>query len=166
LPDLVKSRSGGFGLIGSGSGYLIDHPSSFNKSVDYRVVALIFNHMVELETPRLDAVFHALGDATRRHMLRDLAGGERTVGQLAQPFAISLAAASKHIKALENAGLIRREVRGRTHLCRLEPGPLASAHQWLAFYESFWTGRLDVLERLLRNEAAPKSSTPKKGDNQ
>jgi DNA-binding transcriptional ArsR family regulator len=118
--------------------------------------------MVELETPRLDAVFHALGDATRRQMLRDLAGGERTVGQLAQPFAISLAAVSKHIKALENAGLIRREVRGRTHLCRLEPGPLASAHQWLAFYESFWTGRLDVLERLLRNETARKSSTPKK----
>jgi DNA-binding transcriptional ArsR family regulator len=122
--------------------------------------------MVELETPRLDAVFHALGDATRRRMLRDLAGGERTVGQLAKPFAISLAAASKHIKALESAGLIRREVRGRTHLCRLEPGPLASAHQWLAFYESFWTGRLDVLERLLRNEAARKSPTPKKGDDQ
>jgi hypothetical protein len=57
-------------------------------------------------------------------------------------------------------------VRGRTHLCRLEPGPLASAHHWLAFYESFWTGRLDVLERLLRNEAARKSSTPKKGDDQ
>jgi DNA-binding transcriptional ArsR family regulator len=122
--------------------------------------------MVELETPRLDAVFHALGDATRRRMLRDLAGGERTVGQLAKPFAISLAAASKHIKALENAGLIRREVRGRTHLCRLEPGPLASAHQWLTFYESFWTGRLDVLERLLRNEAARKSSTPKRGDDE
>ncbi|TIP77266.1 MAG: winged helix-turn-helix transcriptional regulator, partial [Mesorhizobium sp.] len=81
--------------------------------------------MVELETPQMDAVFHALGDATRRHMLRDLAGGERTVSQLAEPFAMSLAAASKHIKTLENAGLIRREVRGRTHMCRLEPGPLA-----------------------------------------
>jgi DNA-binding transcriptional ArsR family regulator len=120
--------------------------------------------MVELGTPRLDAVFHALGDATRRQMLRDLAGGERTVGQLAQPFAISLAAASKHIKSLENAGLIRREVRGRTHLCRLEPGPLASAHHWLTFYEDFWTGRLDVLERLLRTGTPRKSSTPKKGD--
>ncbi|HEV7255095.1 MAG TPA: metalloregulator ArsR/SmtB family transcription factor [Mesorhizobium sp.] len=108
--------------------------------------------MVELETPRLDAVFHALGDATRRRMLRELAKGERTVGQLAEPFAISLAAASKHIKALENAGLIRREVRGRTHLCRLDPGPLASAHQWLSTYERFWTDRLDALERLLREE--------------
>lgn len=85
-------------------------------------------------------------------MLRELAGGERSVGQLAEPFAISLAAASKHIKALENAGLIRREVRGRTHLCRLDPGPLASAHQWLSVYERFWTDRLDVLERLLREE--------------
>ena len=95
-------------------------------------------------------------------MLRDLAGGERTVSQLAQPFAISLAAASKHIKSLENAGLIRREVRGRTHLCRLEPGPLASAHQWLGFYERFWSGRLDILERLLREEDARASSAPKK----
>src|SRR6476619_1877543 len=99
--------------------------------------------MVELETPQMDQVFHALGDATRRHMLRDLAGGERTVGQLAQPFAMSLAAASKHIKTLENAGLIRREVRGRTHLCHLEPGPLASADRWLRFYERFWNSRLD-----------------------
>ena len=83
--------------------------------------------MVELNAHPLDTVFHALGDATRRRMLSELADGERTVGQLAEPFAISLAAASKHIKALESAGLIRREVRGRTHLCRLDPGPLAGA---------------------------------------
>lgn len=87
-------------------------------------------------------------------MLRALSGGERTVSQLAEPFSMSLAAASKHIKALESAGLIRREVRGRTHVCRLEPGPLASAHEWLSFYEGFWTRRLDVLERLLRHEDA------------
>ncbi|MBA3677478.1 MAG: winged helix-turn-helix transcriptional regulator [Sphingosinicella sp.] len=113
--------------------------------------------MVELHAPRLDFVFHALGDATRRHMLRELADGERTVGELARPFEMSLAAASKHIKALENAGLIRREVRGRTHLCRLDPGPLASAHEWLSVYERFWTERLDVLERLLREDDARKS---------
>ena len=87
-------------------------------------------------------------------MLRALSDGERTVSQLAEPFAMSLAAASKHIKALEGAGLIRREVRGRTHLCRLDPGPLASAHEWLSFYEGFWTRRLDVLEQLLRQEDA------------
>ena len=109
----------------------------------------------------MNSVFHALGDATRRHMLRDLAGGERTVSQLAQPFAISLAAASKHIKVLESAGMIRREVRGRTHLCRLDPGPLASAHEWLSFYERFWSNRLDLLEELLRAEDASKSKKPK-----
>jgi DNA-binding transcriptional ArsR family regulator len=122
--------------------------------------------MVELDAPELTSVFHALGDATRRRMLRELAGGERSVGQLAQPFAISLAAASKHIKVLEGAGLIRREVRGRTHLCRLDPGPLASAHEWLSFYERFWTARLDMLERLLREEDARQSLIPEKGDDQ
>jgi len=117
--------------------------------------------MVELHAPRLDAVFHALGDATRRRMLRELANGERTVGQLAEPFAMSLAAASKHVKALENAGLIRREVRGRTHVCWLEPGPLASAQEWLGFYERFWNSRLDVLERLLRQDDARKKPNTK-----
>jgi DNA-binding transcriptional ArsR family regulator len=81
-----------------------------------KIDAPIFNRMVELETIEMSSVFHALGDATRRRMLRKLAGGEQTVGELAKPFSISLAAASKHIKVLENAGLIRREVRGRTHL--------------------------------------------------
>ena len=126
----------------------------------------IFNHMVELQTPQLDSVFHALGDATRRQMLRDLADGERTVGQLAQPFSISLAAASKHIKALENAGLIRREVRGRTHLCRLEPGPLASAHQWLNFYERFWTDRLDRPRTAPPRGGRRQIPQPRKGDDQ
>jgi len=120
--------------------------------------------MVELQAHQLNTVFHALGDATRRRMLRELADGERTVGQLAQPFEISLAAASKHIKALEHAGLIRREIRGRTHFCRLDPGPLASAHEWLGFYERFWIGRLDVLERLLRKEDERKSPSPKGDD--
>jgi len=110
--------------------------------------------MVELLAPELDSVFHALGDPTRRRMLRQLADGERTVSQLAEPFSISLAAASKHIKVLEHSGLIRREVRGRTHLCRLDAAPLAGAHEWLSFYEHFWTDRLDRLAQLLRDDAA------------
>jgi DNA-binding transcriptional ArsR family regulator len=122
--------------------------------------------MVELQTPQLNAIFHALGDATRRDMLRELADGERTVSQLAEPFAMSLAAASKHIKALESAGLIHREVRGRTHVCRLEPAPLASAHQWLGFYQRFWSGRLDELERLLREEDANKKTPSQEGEDQ
>ncbi len=111
--------------------------------------------MVEQKVAQLNAVFHALGDATRRRMLRELAKDERTVGELAKPFAISLAAASKHIKALESAGLIRREVLGRTHVCRLNPKPLANAHEWLSFYQQFWTERLDALEQLLRQEQSP-----------
>lgn len=90
-------------------------------------------------------------------MLASLAGGERTVGQLAAPFAMSLAAASKHVRTLEQAGLIRREVRGRTHVCRLDPAPLASARAWLEQCEAFWTGRLDALELLLRAEDAGQS---------
>lgn len=109
--------------------------------------------MIEYGSHELGTVFHALGDATRRQMLQTLTEGERTVSELASPFDISLAAASKHIKVLEHAGLIRREVRGRTHTCRLDPGPLAAAHDWLAFYERFWTSRLDALEELLRAES-------------
>ncbi len=114
--------------------------------------------MVEFRTDQIDTVFHALSDATRRQMLQQLATGERTVGQLADPYSMSLAAASKHIKVLENAGLVRREIRGRTHLCRLDPGPLASAHEWLSFYERFWTGRLDALEHLLKQDDARKAA--------
>ena len=122
--------------------------------------------MVELEAPRLSPIFHALSDATRRRMLIELASGARTVGELAQPFAMSLAAASKHIKVLESAGLIRREVRGRAHLCRLDPGPLETAHDWLSFYERFWTLRLDVLDRLLREEDERQPPAPAQGDDQ
>jgi len=103
---------------------------------------------------QLDSIFHALGDPTRRQMMVQLAAGEQTVGQLAQPFPFSLAAASKHIKALENAGLIRREVRGRTHVCQLEAQPLSAAFEWLSFYRRFWTDRLDILEELLRQDDA------------
>jgi DNA-binding transcriptional ArsR family regulator len=124
----------------------------------------IFNHMVENDSLQLDIVFRALGDATRRGMLASLALGEKSVGELAEPFSMSFAGASKHVKVLEDAGLVRREVRGRTHICRLEPGPLASADQWLRYYERFWTGRLDALEQLLRDDDARKARTRKKGE--
>lgn len=126
--------------------------------------------MVEQQEAQLSAVFHALGDLTRRQMLRRLAQGEHTVSQLAEPFHMSLAAASKHIKALEGAGLIRREVQGRTHLCHLNAGPLAAADEWLAYYERFWQTRLDKLEELLRRDQAAdaaarraKPDTPRPG---
>ena len=96
----------------------------------------------------LDAVFHALSSEPRRDMLGALAEGERTVGDLAGPFEMSLAAVSKHIKVLEGAGLLERRPAGRTTICRLTPGPLAGAHEWVAFYERFWNQRLDSLEAL------------------
>jgi DNA-binding transcriptional ArsR family regulator len=140
---------------------------TLNHSVDFWDRGPIFNHMVELQTTQMNSIFHALGDGTRRRMLRDLASGERTVSELAKPFAMSLAAASKHIRVLEGAGLIQREVRGRTHVCRLEPGPLASAHEWLSFYERFWTSRLDILDRLLReDDARTATRKTRKGDDQ
>jgi DNA-binding transcriptional ArsR family regulator len=98
----------------------------------------------------LDSVFHALADPTRRAILQHLSKGESSISELAAPFKMTFAGASKHIKALERAGLVRRTVKGRTHLCRLEPAPLADAHEWLRDYEQFWTAKLDLLERLLR----------------
>jgi DNA-binding transcriptional ArsR family regulator len=111
--------------------------------------------MVHENERTLDAVFHALADATRRGMLRRLAEGERSIGELAAPFAMSFAGASKHVRALERAGLVRRTVRGRTHVCRLDPAPLAAADGWLRFYERFWAGRLDALERELCGPGTP-----------
>jgi DNA-binding transcriptional ArsR family regulator len=98
----------------------------------------------------MDSVFHALAHGARRDMLGRLAGRELTVGELAEPLAMSLAAASKHIKVLERAGLVQRTVDGRRHVCRLEPAPLASASAWLRFYERHWTGSLNALEELFR----------------
>lgn len=116
--------------------------------------------MVKQSSQLLNTIFHALGDSTRRQMLEQLSRGERTVTELAEPFDISLAAVSKHIKALENAGLISREVRGRTHTCRLEPQRLATAHQWLSGYQKFWNSRLDRLEKLLLDEFGDQEHSP------
>ena len=108
--------------------------------------------MVEYYSDRLDALFHALADPTRRAMLRSLSRQQRTVGELAAPFAMSLAAASKHIKVLESAGLVRRTVEGRTHVCRLDARPMQGGIEWMRSYERFWNQRLDVLEELLHAE--------------
>lgn len=98
-------------------------------------------------------------------MLSHLATGERTVSELAEPFAMSLAGASKHIKSLEAAGLVTRRIMGRQHLCRLQPDRLAEAHEWLSFYQRFWTERLDALDALLRQpEPDPVLPAKTKGD--
>lgn len=91
-------------------------------------------------------------------MLRRLAKGEHTVGELAEPFDMSFAAAAKHVKVLEEAGLLRRTIEGRSHRCRLEAGPLAEADRWLAYYQHFWSLRLDDLESALVRHHARKRS--------
>jgi DNA-binding transcriptional ArsR family regulator len=116
----------------------------------------MFNRMVEQQARALDRVFHALADPTRRSMLRTLAARECTVGELGEPFDMSFAAASKHVKVLEGAGLLHRDVRGRRHVCRLAAEPLAAADAWLSFYQRFWSLRLDTLERALARHAGRK----------
>lgn len=104
----------------------------------------MFNLMVEHQA--LDSVFTALADPTRRAMLASLALGDRSVGALAEPFAMSFAGASKHVKMLERAGLVRRRIDGRTHMLSIAPQPLADVGVWLEQYRHFWTARLDALE--------------------
>jgi DNA-binding transcriptional ArsR family regulator len=107
----------------------------------------MFNRMVEYTQESLTRVFSAVADPTRRAILRALAKHPATITEIAKPFPVSLNAVSKHVMVLERAGLVRREIRGREHLCRLEPRPLRDATVWLDHYRQFWDVRLDALER-------------------
>lgn len=98
----------------------------------------------------LDRTFSALGDSTRRSLLNRLRGGSLKVTQLAEPFDVSLNAISKHLRVLERAGLIRREIRGREHHCFLEPARLREVAEWTATYRLFWEEGLDALDTYLR----------------
>ena len=118
--------------------------------------------MVEYTKPPLDTVFHALADGTRRSMLERLAQRPHNVGELAAPLEMSLAAASKHIQVLERAGLVRREIQGRSHVCSLDAAPMHAGVEWLRHYEAFWHQRLDALETLLKQEKQSKSPPPPK----
>ncbi|MBE3603878.1 winged helix-turn-helix transcriptional regulator [bacterium] len=101
---------------------------------------------------RLDAVFHALADATRRSILRGVAERPKTVGEIARPYRVSLAAVSKHLKVLERADLIRREKRGSFQIVRLNAAPMRAAEEWIRRYERFWNRQLDALQDLLDRE--------------
>jgi DNA-binding transcriptional ArsR family regulator len=100
---------------------------------------------------RLDTVYAALADHTRRAILTRLAEGESTVGDLARPFAISRPAISKHLRVLEGAGLVRRTRQGRISRCRLDAKPMAAAADWMEHYRRFWDQRFDKLEALLKD---------------
>jgi DNA-binding transcriptional ArsR family regulator len=120
--------------------------------------------MVAQYPASLDRVFHALADPTRRAMLHSLATGQRNISELAAPFDMSFAAASKHVRVLESAGLVRRRVVGRSHVCRLEPAPLAAADAWLRFYERLWTIQLDALDALLRADDMAATAIPEENE--
>lgn len=112
----------------------------------------IVNHMVNLPAAGLDSTFGALADATRRGILAQLVNGETSVSDLAAPYDVSLPAVSKHLRVLEQAGLILRQKRGRVHLCRLAPEPMQNASEWLERYRRFWDVQLDSLKRYLEEE--------------
>jgi len=105
--------------------------------------------MVNYSAAPLDATFGALADPTRRAILARLARGEAMVTELAAPFAMSLPAISKHLRVLESAGLLLREINGRVHRCRLAAGPMKNAAAWIAQYRAFWESQFDALEKYL-----------------
>src|SRR4051812_31281650 len=102
-----------------------------------------------IDDPRLDAVFSALADPTRRRILARLSKGSATVGEIAEPFAMSLPAVSKHLVVLERAGLLRRERDGRIHHLHLDARPLEGAGAFIERYRAFWGETLDELARYL-----------------
>jgi DNA-binding transcriptional ArsR family regulator len=106
--------------------------------------------MVKYEDPALDAVFAALADSTRRGILESLSsGGDLAVSELAAPHDMSLPGFMKHLKVLEDAGLVTRNKEGRVVSCTLEAQPMKQASAWMARYEKFWTEKLDSLARYL-----------------
>lgn len=101
---------------------------------------------------RLDTTFQALADPTRRGMLASLALGDKSIGELGEPFAMTFAGAAKHVKVLEGAGLIERRKSGRKQICTLKAEPLAEAERWLRQWEKFWSANLDRLQALVERE--------------
>lgn len=123
------------------------------------------NHMVSDRSSNLDRVFHALAHPARRAILRRLADGERNLSELAAPLRMSFPAASKHVRVLERARLVRRRVVGRTHICRIDGKPLAQADRWLEEYRRFWERnflRLDALLDQMKAEERDKQPEHRK----
>jgi DNA-binding transcriptional ArsR family regulator len=106
--------------------------------------------MVEYRSELLDRTYGALSHSVRREILGELRSGPATVSDLAEPFDMSLAAVSKHLGVLEEAGLVSRTQAGRTRIVTLEPRPLVDAREWIDTYRTFWEERLDALEVHLR----------------
>lgn len=115
-----------------------------------RFSADIFNHMVKCSPRILNRTFAALADPTRRRILEHLAQGDRCVTELARPYSMSLPAVSKHLRILENAGLVSRRRSGRVHSLKLETKPMQQASQWIEEYRRFWEESFDRLDEYLK----------------
>lgn len=117
--------------------------------VDNRRGRRILNHMVLDRSPKLDRVFHALAHPARRAMLRSLTDRDLNLSELAAPLSMSFPAASKHVRVLERAGLVRRRIVGREHLCRLHAAPLRDVSEWTEAYRAHWERNFLRLDALL-----------------
>jgi DNA-binding transcriptional ArsR family regulator len=105
--------------------------------------------MVLDQSPRLDLVFKALGHPARRAIIRQLSGGERNLSELASPLRMTFAAATKHVRVLERAHLVRRRVAGREQICRLRAAPLRDATLWTEQFRRNWEARFEALDVVL-----------------
>jgi DNA-binding transcriptional ArsR family regulator len=116
--------------------------------------------MVVDRSPRLDRVFHALAHPARRAIVRQLSIGERSLSELASPLKMTFPAATKHVRVLERANLVRRRVVGRQHLCHLRAAPLKEAMLWTEQFRKNWEARFEALDALLdemKNEETPRA---------
>ena len=117
-----------------------------------------------IQPESLGRTFAALADPTRRGILARLRQGDASIRELAEPFEMSFAAVSKHVRVLEQAQLIRRQVRGREHRCSLTPGPLREAASWIDRYRAFWEQRLEALDALLAAEEPAPPAPSRRGE--
>ena len=127
--------------------------------VDIPRRSVTLNQVVSNTSQSLDAVFHALAHPARRAILRQLSDRELNLTELAGPLKMSFPAASKHVRVLERARLVRRRVVGRTHRCRIAPRPLARANEWLEQYRRVWEGNFQRLDALLEEMKGRRDKT-------
>lgn len=118
--------------------------------------------MVSDQSPRLDLVFHALAHPARRAIIRQLSGGERNLSELAAPLRMTFPAATKHVRVLERAKLVRRRVVGREHLCRLRAAPLKEATLWTEQFRRSWEARFAALDSLLDEMRSAEPPRPRR----
>ncbi len=118
--------------------------------------------MVSDRSARLDLVFHALAHPARRAIIRQLSGGERNLSELASPLKMTFPAATKHVRVLERASLVRRRVEGRQHLCSLRAAPLKEATLWTEQFRKFWEARFEALDSLLVEMKSEDASRPRR----